>query len=397
MPSVILKISAKKLHGSKSFISNFIFKTSIISIILMLFVLCAPQIHALGISPGKIVILYDENELFHDFTFRAVSRDEVVSNLSLTINAQGDLAQEISFEPMREDGSFVGHIMLPVGLLPGEHTQMIMFGEQVGSNSTVTGSVAVAGQLVIKVPYPEQYLTGTMGATTDSGSGDTQITVVLENLGSVEVFPDDIEVRIQDFGQTKETLHMAPEVVEALSFSKASIVYSGARKGTIVPGEYTGVVRVPYANRELLLQQPIVVGRPIVNILDMKYVPEQGIIQPVDVIGTLRWNRPIQGKLYVYYDDDQNPVLTQDVVVQQTFNQRVYLKTSEIGLANSSIRVEIVAGSAQDTMSIPLPEHKLASSQSMLWMLLLLLAVLFALAVIVFRFIKSRNTSPPQN
>lgn len=286
------------------------------SVAFLVAVLFSVQIaFGLGISPAKMGFTqgYDDVE----FEFRIIGTDRPV-----LVRIEGQMAQyiEIDNEIVQPGESITGRILPLPDIAPGTYGNRIIARELSGNAAgTVSATAEVAAQLLVNIPRPDAYLIGTWDYENE---GDTmRFTVMLENLGTLEATPDDMSISIGD-----EMILLNPPAVLPASIEKVTVRHTPS----LQPGVYDAVLHVAHEDREFEDRKTVVIGSPIIIIDEFVYrAEEKGVVKPLDVAGSIRWNRQEALRIAVFADNGTAPIAETVVDVQGDFAERLYLEDRE--------------------------------------------------------------------
>lgn len=363
--------------------------------LLLAFSLCAPSSVALGLSPARITIAYNDTVAgtFVPFTITPLATGGEIG--SVRLRAEGDLAEHVSFSSaISPIGTPVpASVYLPEGLTPGDHPQdIIVTLVPEDASGTVSASIEVATTVLVQVPYPAQYLTGTI--TPNRADGDSiSISLMLQNRGVVPAYPEYAIVEVLDDGIKLDEMPLEVPVVPPTTFVGANARYDGVTTGVITPGVYTLRAIVPYANTELRVERETPIGRPAFNITYARYAAEEsGTIKPVDVRGTVVWNRPIDYSISLYVDNSTVPA-TSVAFSTLDFDTRLYIDTETAGVPLERVRVVLASedGTSRSGVDI-LVKNGVAAQDKFPLALLAVAVLLLAGIVLAFQLLKARTS-----
>lgn len=332
-------------------------------VLIIMMLLLIPGAMAIGISPAQVSLSPDDTA----FTFRAISDSPV------SVRVEGDLAQHITLEKtvVQPGEEIRGTISLPGDVTPGTHQQYIVVSSAASEGGTIGAAAEAAGSLLIKIPYPEEYLEADWAVTSD---GDVAlITVTVENLGSRPTIPR-ITVAIDG-----KTLPVEAGMVAPGEFGK-----SEARHTVTAPGEYEAILEILYSDRRITEARTHAFGSPRLAISSLTYNDESGEIKPVDITGTTGWNRQLNLTLELYLDNSTTPALTESFVTADAFAHRAYLTP---GYAPSTVKAVLRSGDAQTTATVRTGEAGIAPGRSF-WPTALFIVAMLVVVIIIWRFMR---------
>jgi hypothetical protein len=335
-------------------------------IIVLITLLLIPSVFGIGVSPADRVMTESG-----DFTFRAIT------DVPVTVHAEGDLAQYIMLESatVQPGESIKGKIDLPQGLAPGDHQQYIVISSATSPSEGFGGAAEIAASLLIQIPYPEEYLDANWDIAQDAGTGVALITVTVQNLGSKNTTPEEIGVAIG-----ADTLSLTTPMVEKQQFAQVQSSYIPA-----APGVYDAILTIRNGEQVITKTRTESFGLPALTLERITYNDEAGAIKPVDITGTIAWNRPLNVSVEIYFDNDSSPILSSSFLAEGAFTERLYLTTDR---DPAQVRVMLRAGGQKAELAT------MRSSQEREFPLLLAIIVLLLIALIAVTLWKHRREKP---
>ncbi len=365
-----------------------------------LLVLCAillPQpAVALRASPAQVIIPQGSDGMF------AIRVLDATDPAQVTVMISGDLAGGITLDaPVAhpQDGVVIaGRLTIPDDAAPGDHVQEIIIGlAPTGMAGTITARAELAIPIIARIPYPDAYLVADWNAQPDPGSGDTRVTISLENRGRVSVTTAPITISFADGERELPPLELAASTIAPGAFVGLSGGY--AVPDDAQPGEYAATLRVPYAGTVLAQTKGIALGVPRIAIDSVAYdVAETGAIVPVDIDGRIVWNRPLALDVAVFLDEQPTPAAIERAldVAPGAFSRRLYVDTARTGRANVTVRATVTAGGVTAERTDPIAKrasaHGRAALAPLVWMSVALVLILL-LIYLLLRWWRKRT--PP--
>ncbi|HIH24804.1 TPA: hypothetical protein HA251_07265 [Candidatus Woesearchaeota archaeon] len=377
--------------AARAIIAPFI---TFISLMMIACSICAPSSVALGLSPASITIAYNDTVAGTIVPFTITPLATGGETGFVRLRAEGDLAEHVSFSSaISSPGVPVpSSVYLPEGLTPGDHPQDIVVTLiPEGAAGTVSANIEVATTLLVQVPYPDQYLTGTLTPNIADGTS-ILISLMLQNRGNVPTTPVYATLEVLDGDVKRDELPLDIPVVLPTSFAGVSASYDGVATRVILPGVYTLRAIVPYADTELIVERETAIGAPVFNITHARYAAEEsGAIRPVDVRGHVLWNRQLNYSIFVYVDNGTVPATTVSLS-DVNFATRLYIDTDVVGEPQERVRVIIVFadGTPQSSVDI-LVRHDAVSPRKLPLILLAVAVLLLAGIVLTFQLLKVRS------
>ena len=346
-------------------------------IVLLIALLATPAI-AIRASPAQVIIPEDGA-----FLVRVLDTDDPAA---VTIRVAGDLAGSVTIdEPSRGgDGTVhvTGRIVLPAGTPPGDHVQELIIGLSAAPGAgTVAARAEVAVPLIARVPYPDAYLLAYWNFLPD------RVTVTLENRGRFPVTPERITVSLADGGTA---LSIGLPVGEVLP---GAFLRREAALPDAPPGVYAATLTIPYAATVLEDRRDVAVGAPVITVTDVAYdTAERGVIVPVDVSGSVAWNRPLDATVTVFLDDRLAADAT--AVIAGGFRQRLYVDTAAVGAPNRTVRAVVSAGGASAERTVDITA---VVARRPTWVIVALGATLALLVLIALLWRRRHPPAAPPN
>lgn len=290
-----------------------------IALALLLFILLASQVIAIGVAPSRREIKFEPGK---EFTVTAQIINNEAKDMKVLVLPQGTFASLVSMESnvvrMRageSEKSFSYTVKLPddENQEPGQHVLRVAFMElpdefrdQVvladgsivtvdGEKATISATTAVIQQVIVNVPFPESFLQGKLYSTGNKVNEPVAFSVNVFNRGNVELSargylivkgPTNEEIVKIDSGSIK----IAP-------MGESRLV--GSWEGTSNPGEYLVEAYVTYGSKtqdkSFRLSQSFQLGEPFLSIEGLSVKSFRlGSIAKFDVDVLNRWNKMIK-------------------------------------------------------------------------------------------------------
>jgi hypothetical protein len=238
-------------------------------VILML--LFAPGVFALGVSPGRTTLDFSPN-LEKEISFSVTNTENKDMGIAFTV--EGDLADFVTLSSKVErfsadEGSkeFSYIVNLPRGLSPGLHEADIITtevpAEGVSADTTIRASVSVVTQLRVYVPYPGKYVDVNFDVVNEEESGLIKFYLPLISRGDEEITSVKGVIGIY-----KES-----ELVDSLETNELSLS-AGEKKEIlavwnpdIAPGKYRAVAKIDYDGEKKEIEKEFNVGKENLEVL----------------------------------------------------------------------------------------------------------------------------------
>jgi hypothetical protein len=293
-------------------------KIKIMMIILLVTVLViSPNIHALGVAPSRDIIDFKLGK--QTLTARIINSEKI--DMRLALYAKGELANyttisdsQIVVKADEAEKTFTYTLDLPATLTPGTRElgivivqlpdtfvesdnnlvtkdgTSVLFNKK-EKNSMVSATSAVSHQLLVRVPYPDSYLEGSM-YISEGKVGDTlTFTMPVVNRGSksVEVYAD-ITIK----GPTNEEIATFKTDKTSLEGSKETSLI-GTWKADVNQGLYYAEAVIHYGDKYIVVRKEFMIGNLFISVEDLSVQGfKLGGIAKFDVNLKNKWNQDIK-------------------------------------------------------------------------------------------------------
>lgn len=259
---------------------------------------------ALGIAPARKMIDFSSGQS-QQVSF-SILNDEA-KDMKVAIYAKGDLANYITMKESlitinsgEASKAFTYTVNFPTDAPnPGNHEVEIIVLElpdefrALGENAMITGTVAVAQQLRIKVPYPGKYAEARFYAD-DSGVGDdVKFTIPIFNFGKDTI--NLAKARIKIYGPTyQEIAEVTTNVISLSPQSEGKLI--AFWKADVGPGAYHAEAIIEYDGERVKLEDNFNVGNLFVDIKSIEVGEfNLGGIAKFTIFVENKWNDDIEG------------------------------------------------------------------------------------------------------
>src|SRR3989339_84973 len=168
-------------------------KPKILLIVYLLILLVSAQlILALGVSPAKTIIPFDPTATTYTGKFWVVNNAH--EEFTMKLSADGEMGQYITLATtelhFREDTDSLPvefTVTLPAKIPPGESISNIVLQQELAGNggSTVSSKIVLKHKIFIQGPYPDKYITAKLNFF-ESGQEIRMVSEV-ENLGNKDL------------------------------------------------------------------------------------------------------------------------------------------------------------------------------------------------------------------
>jgi hypothetical protein len=279
-------------------------RLAILFAMIMVFMLSAGSVHAIGVTPGRSTI---------DFEPGAEVRKTITINnnehksFNAYVYAEGELSEYFTFDNeilvFRESDNsrqVTYTLKLPEELVPpGDHWGRIVIMElpetETGTSSgdtKILATVAVVHQVRIKVPYPGTFLQLDMTVQEAVPGEDVKFFVKVFNLGTEDV--SEVTASIDILGPTNQVIDtIETDSISLKSMQKGELV--GVWEADVNPGLYHATAIVRYDGEAGRVDKTFYVGNMIVDILDISVKDfTLGSVAKFDIYTESKWNQEIE-------------------------------------------------------------------------------------------------------
>jgi hypothetical protein len=279
-------------------------------IFLLLIVLLASHVLALGVTPGKRIFEYEVgSEKSGEFSVFNSDKEDV----KLIIVVEGELAEyisvsedEFSMSASEESRSLSYAFEIPRGLKPGNHLtdiKVLQLPDDEGEEEVFIGAiVGVVTQVNLFVPFPGKFIEAKVNVLDE----EEEISFVIPVFGRGEQDIESIRAKIDIHG-------LLNEKIASLETNEAELK-SGERKDLSVvwdvsevdPGPYLAVAQIDYDGGNLVINREFTVGKKVLNLVGIgveNFV--LGEIAKLDMIVESGWKETLNDVYaeMIVYDD----------------------------------------------------------------------------------------------
>jgi len=296
----------------KSRVNNVLFE---IVMIIMISIVFMSGVSALGITPGRTTINFDEKNEKIVIPFSVLNNEHRKMNVIFLV--QGELnesitlfANNVEFLPSEEAKSFNYELKLKAKkLTPGLHTGEIIALEipQANEEGTYVGAtVGVATQIYLYVPYPGKYVDAELLIFDAEQNTTATFVVPVINRGKVGIG----EVRaIIDIYTTLNERIVSIETDYTSLDPGARTELSAKWPVDVNSGDYLAKVTVFYDGESRTLEKVFAIGKNVLSIESILVNDFRlGEIAKLQILVENRWNQELQNvfaNLIVYNNDNE--------------------------------------------------------------------------------------------
>ncbi|MBU3912816.1 MAG: hypothetical protein KKE50_01855 [Nanoarchaeota archaeon] len=297
------------------FSNNRLIITPFVLIMLTLIILNLPHVSALGITPGRTSVYYQQG-LENEVQFSVLNNEH--KNMQVLLTVQGDLADSvtlfdniINFLPSEESKPLKYSYKLPdsIAKSPGLHTAEIVALEVPKSNEKGTyvgATVSVISQLYVYVPCPGKCIESDLNVLDAESNGTATFIVPVINRGKLGI--GEARAVIDVYTGTGEKLASVETDYQSIE-PGARTELSGKWKVNTGEGNYVGRVSVFYDGETKNFEKQFSVGSQTLSIESILVNDfTLGEIAKLRILVENRWNEELKSvfaNLQVYNSENQ--------------------------------------------------------------------------------------------
>ncbi|MBI2632274.1 hypothetical protein HYW75_04680 [Candidatus Pacearchaeota archaeon] len=347
----------------------------ILLMVIFAFVIGSAQISALGITPGRININYEEGkEVSGGITIVNTENKDI----DVVIIAQGEFNQSVKFSEVsfkmkssEREKRIQYTFNMPSQLSPGPHIGEILAvqvpSKTSGGETSVGATVAVATQIHVFVPYPNKYAEASLDIVSDN-LGKITFVIPVINRGKLDLVR--VRANIDIYGNLNEKVDsFNTNQVEIKSGERREIAYTW--NSNVTSGRYRAVATVLYDEETLRLEREFSVGKPI---LDLQQIEVNdftlGEIAKFEMLVENQWSEEIKGayaEMEIY--NPKNEVMAD--IKSQTYDFSPLSKKTMVsywdtggvkkGIYDSSVYLRYGAQSTQKDFKLDVKEDSITA------------------------------------
>jgi len=248
---------------------NNLFRASALLFLLLVFLLSIISVSALGVTPGRKIVDFTQNEN-KELSFRVINSEDRAMNLRIVIkgdlNSSFSINQNLILIQPKEEKDINYKITLPGELGPGNHVQEIMLVEVPDSEKggSIGAIVGVITQVYVKVPYPGKYAEVEFNIESAEIEQEVSFFIPITNLGQENL--DAVSAEIEVFNSNGEKV--------AVVLTDKSPIKTGERKeivgkwrADVTPGVYSAKAVVNYDGKIVNLEKQFNIGQKILELV----------------------------------------------------------------------------------------------------------------------------------
>ncbi len=252
--------------------------------------LCSSVYASIGISPAIYEVNFKPN-LKQDFSFEILGD----ANMKFKIVAEGDLAQytTLSAKRLNQPGKVTASLSLPNNIeLPGVHTLYISAQQQSASNQGISLLGIVKGVIKVTVPYPDEYATVSLTATSANAGNPVNFKVKINNLGKNAI---SARTTIKIYDSHNRTISSLPLGTRSIESLQSAEFESELNTEGYAAGFYRAEAIVEYANKTASDEARFRLGELFINITSYSNNFLRDQLNRMDIGIESFWSDPIEG------------------------------------------------------------------------------------------------------
>jgi hypothetical protein len=222
------------------------------------------------------------------------------------VYVEGDLAQYIKIGTPLLDVSkseltkqVPYEINFPTGMLtPGEHKLQLVIrqfpaGSDTQGDTTISATMAVISQLIVKVPYPGKYLEAKLSVSgSEKNESATRFYMELYNFGTEDI--NSVKAKVEIFNPAQEKIAEMESNPKAV-LSKESTNLELLWTPDVPKGTYQAIVTIKYDDKEIRLEQKFDVGIFVIDVSDISVKKfTLGDVAKFDILLFNSWNTKME-------------------------------------------------------------------------------------------------------
>ncbi|MFH0874848.1 MAG: CARDB domain-containing protein [archaeon] len=253
---------------------------------------------AIGVAPSRNEIFFEAGAK-KEGIFRIINSE--LKDMNIAIYAKGALMNNIKFAESKihlssseAEKTIHYDFILPYELPVGDTVTEIFIVELSDNSDSnmVKANIGVIHKLIVKVPYPDQYLQGILFIGDARPNEETTFTVTLANLGTKDINKIKGQIIIKDFaGNAKAKIDTNEISLAAGKKGKVTAVWIP----NLNSGNYIAEALVEYDNSKILsIEKEFDLGEPLLDITELRVGTfKLGSIAKFDILVKSNWNSQI--------------------------------------------------------------------------------------------------------
>lgn len=270
--------------------------------IILIALMIVPSISALGITPGRTnfeSVIAGSEEIVE---FSVINSDR--KNIELLVLVRGELngsvlvsENKFSMSAQEYEKKLSYTFKVPSGLKAGEHTADILViklpDEYSSTGTLVGGTVAVATQLYVFIPYPDKYVDANLNVMSEDVN-NINFIIPVHNRGKLDI--SRVHANIDIYGELNEKITtIMTNDISLLSGVRQEIV-ANWDASEISTGNYRAVATLIYDEETLTLENQFAIGKPLLELLSVEVNDfSLGDIAKFEMLVESKWSQEIKG------------------------------------------------------------------------------------------------------
>ncbi|MDA1197265.1 MAG: hypothetical protein O2779_04860 [Nanoarchaeota archaeon] len=274
----------------------------LVAVCLVLALLAASQVLAIGVSPARKVVHFEPN-LDTTITQKVFNNEN--KDMKVVLYARGELQENIQFvedllliSSSEETRDFSYRLRLPADIgKPGLHSTEIVVMELPGSfnaedQSSVSAVASVISELYVRVPFPDKYAEAKLVIESSGVNNPVRFVMPIFNYGSQRIVKAKASIEIQ--GATYEQIGLVETNEVGLEKDGEGKLVATWSKQDLNPGVYHAKATLEYDGETMVLEENFRVGDLSIEIIDLKADKFRlGTISAIDMYLENKWNNDI--------------------------------------------------------------------------------------------------------
>lgn len=270
--------------------------------IAVLIILMSNLVLALGIGPSRQYMSFAPGQKIQG---ELVIINDAKADFKAAVYVEGDLSEHVRILKPLVDVAATDHLKrvtyeidFPISPpKPGEHELKLIVRQfppeaKVGGDTTISASMAVMSQIIVKVPFPGKYADGRLFVTgADNDDQPTKFTINIQNFGTEDI--QDAHATIEVFTPSWEKIGEVQTQSIAIKSKQESKV-AAEWKTEAEKGTYRAVATVHFDDKQFRLEQMFDLGTFMIDVSDISVEKFRlGDVAKFDILLFNSWNTKI--------------------------------------------------------------------------------------------------------
>jgi hypothetical protein len=267
-------------------------KRGMVVVLAVVILFCSRAYAVSGISPGTYSLDFVSNQKI-ELPFEIIG-DE---GAQYKIVAEGDLASYVSFNKkvLNGPGKVTATLSFPEDIpSPGQHTIFVSAMQQATGKGGISLLAVVKGMINVRVPYPDEYISASITATSANAGKPVNLVVSVSNLGKKDISTRTSVVIYDSSNRSIANIPFGKRDIESL---KSTEFESQLNTEGYLPGLYRAEAIVEYSNKKTKAETSFRLGELFVNITGYSNDFLRDRLNKIDIEVESFWGEPIE-KIY---------------------------------------------------------------------------------------------------